>query len=164
MVNNKKGGLLDKIKKVEKQKKMQTNPIAANATDKKKKEKLKETINAQKTNNNNSKKVSEKQEKKVEKKSENVEKKKVEKIDDIFENVKTEIKENRKIEKLKKKEEAKQAAASSSTSADDLFESNEDFASQNKRQGKKTIDGLIVYQADELKIGRGGNTDLCPFE
>ncbi|KAG2373294.1 hypothetical protein C9374_012283 [Naegleria lovaniensis] len=83
------------------------------------------------------------------------------KIDDIFESVKNEILENKK--KLKQAKKASAASSSSSTS-DDLFESNEEFANQKKRSGRKTIDGLAVYSTDELKIGKGGNTDLCPFD
>eukprot|EP00002_Diphylleia_rotans_P002502 TRINITY_DN11576_c0_g1_i1.p1 TRINITY_DN11576_c0_g1~~TRINITY_DN11576_c0_g1_i1.p1 ORF type:complete len:188 (+),score=44.95 TRINITY_DN11576_c0_g1_i1:60-623(+) len=31
-------------------------------------------------------------------------------------------------------------------------------------KGRKIVDGLKVYTEDELKIGRGGDTDLCPFD
>ena len=29
---------------------------------------------------------------------------------------------------------------------------------------KKTDDGLKIYTEDELKIGKGGNTKLCPID
>ena len=33
-----------------------------------------------------------------------------------------------------------------------------------KTSGRKYIDGLPVYTADELGIGKGGDTKLCPFD
>jgi hypothetical protein len=32
------------------------------------------------------------------------------------------------------------------------------------RVGKRTSDGLTLYQEDELRIGQGGDTPLCPFD
>lgn len=30
--------------------------------------------------------------------------------------------------------------------------------------GKRTFEGLTLYQEDELRIGQGGDTPLCPFD
>ena len=30
--------------------------------------------------------------------------------------------------------------------------------------GKRTEDGLALYKEDELRIGQGGDTELCPFD
>jgi hypothetical protein len=30
--------------------------------------------------------------------------------------------------------------------------------------GKRTVDGLTMYNEDELKIGQGRDTSLCPFD
>jgi hypothetical protein len=35
---------------------------------------------------------------------------------------------------------------------------------KKKKKDRKVYEGLKVYTMDELKIGQGGNTDLCPFD
>ena len=30
--------------------------------------------------------------------------------------------------------------------------------------GRKTDDGLAIYDINELNIGKGGDTHLCPFD
>jgi len=43
--------------------------------------------------------------------------------------------------------------------ADDLG-----FGSSTTRGRKRTEEGFFVYTTDELKIGQGGDTPLCPFD
>jgi len=38
------------------------------------------------------------------------------------------------------------------------------LSSKLTRVGKRTSDGLTLYQEDELRIGQGGDTPLCPFD
>jgi len=32
------------------------------------------------------------------------------------------------------------------------------------RNGRKHVDGLPIYSLGELKVGQGGDTELCPFD
>jgi hypothetical protein len=42
---------------------------------------------------------------------------------------------------------------------------NDDFAdSRGKSKRRRTEDGLLIYSAEELNVGKGGNTDDCPFD
>lgn len=34
----------------------------------------------------------------------------------------------------------------------------------NKGSRKRTEEGYLIYKEDELKIGQGGDTELCPFD
>ena len=50
---------------------------------------------------------------------------------------------------------------------DDLSAANNEdgFANiRNEPRSRKIVDGLPVYTEEDLNIGKGGNTPLCPFE
>jgi hypothetical protein len=42
---------------------------------------------------------------------------------------------------------------------------DDDFAdSRGKNKRRRTEDGLLIYSAEELNVGKGGDTDDCPFD
>jgi hypothetical protein len=71
-------------------------------------------------------------------------------IDDIF----AQVKQNKALAKKTKPKQPK-----ASDEPDDGFKNM-----RGAQQGRKVKDGVAVYTMDELKIGKGGNTEQCPFE
>ncbi|EOB14778.1 hypothetical protein NBO_16g0063 [Nosema bombycis CQ1] len=66
-------------------------------------------------------------------------------IDDIFKD----IEKNRKN-------------TNKQTKTDDLDE--DDLKYLTNKSDRKFIDGLPIYTVEELKIGKGGDTEDCPFD
>ena len=89
-------------------------------------------------------------------------------IDDIFSALKDKGAIQKKKEQKKKQEQAakKQAQQEIEEETGDLSMNNEDgFADlRSEPKPRKFVDGVAVYSEDDLNIGQGGNTDLCPFE
>ena len=86
-------------------------------------------------------------------------------INDLF----TKAKETKKAneEKKKTKEEEKQRIREEIQNMRKIMKKDaakfagEKVVDPNRRT---TEDGLPIYTFDELKIGKGGNTSLCPFD
>ncbi|GAA5873958.1 hypothetical protein JCM16303_002642 [Sporobolomyces ruberrimus] len=64
----------------------------------------------------------------------------------------------------------KPAVAQANKKAKDMTEEEKKIAEEEQRfrdsrgTRKKTEDGLPIYDTSELKIGLGGDTELCPFD
>lgn len=72
-------------------------------------------------------------------------------LDDIFE----ELKSKKKVVDVSKKEECKKKPFQ-----DDMGFTKEGYA----KKLKYTEEGYRIYTSEELKLGQGGGTDLCPFD
>uniref|UniRef100_A0A7R9V8Y4 DUF1764 domain-containing protein n=1 Tax=Chlamydomonas euryale TaxID=1486919 RepID=A0A7R9V8Y4_9CHLO len=70
-------------------------------------------------------------------------------------------------ERIKKAREAKgKAAVAQGSSKKSKVEGSKDdiFGAQTGKGRKRTEEGYAIYTEDELKLGAGGDTDLCPFD
>ncbi|EPX72183.1 uncharacterized protein SOCG_04876 [Schizosaccharomyces octosporus yFS286] len=87
-------------------------------------------------------------------------------IDDIFSQKKTQPKGNGSGEKEQNKQEPKHPENSrpskpkkGGSKGDDLF-----LDPKGSSGRKRTEEGFLVYDLDELQMGRGGDTPQCPFD
>lgn len=78
-------------------------------------------------------------------------KKNNEAIDDIFSTLKDKPKK-------KEKEELTKGVAF------DKEKANKKSGGEKSKKNKFTEEGYKIYSVDELNIGRGGGTELCPFD
>jgi len=96
-------------------------------------------------------------------------------IDDIFASKTKPVKKDPiagkagKSSKITKEPAAKIVVDASSVDAKPLKASkpaNDDFAdSRGAQKGRpKTEDGFLIFGTDELNIGKGGETEQCPFD
>ena len=84
-------------------------------------------------------------------------------INDIFKKAQKAKVKNEMIEKEKLTEMAKQEIESKKHKKKMMKEANK-MAKSITSSGKRTEGGLKVFTMDELNIGKGGDTDLCPFD
>ncbi|EPY52166.1 hypothetical protein SPOG_04823 [Schizosaccharomyces cryophilus OY26] len=87
-------------------------------------------------------------------------------IDDIFSQKKAQPKEQGPVEKEQNQQEPKKPEnARSSKPKKNVNKEDDLFLDPKGASGRKrTEEGFLVYDEDELKMGKGGTTPLCPFD
>jgi hypothetical protein len=82
--------------------------------------------------------------------------------DDVIANI---FKKGKLVNQKKQSSSKEKQQVAKSKQNEKADKEDDDFAQmRGPQKRKKTTEGFHIYTVEELNIGKGGNTDLCPFD